>query len=350
MGSRATFILDFALDQQTGSFPSSSASVPTASDKVVTQHFLFKTSEPSSFYLAWPASQGGWSAEAAPCDAHIPAFLGRLGRAPRPGLQASVGLSLAPQTRQVSSGPSPCALSAGAQGGTGRSRRPALSDHLPRPLQVLRPCPWWCQKRDLRTKPRERTAATPWAVIQELPSHPSPIALGVYLSFCSPPVSLSLFFSLGGWDFWSSERSPSSLALRRRRSSKGKAAGWPCPPAAPPAAPHPAARTRWRYRAQPLRFGNGGVGGWKGVRISPNGLRLGPLPPPAGPTRLPRQAAGRLPRPLLGSTRLCLQFSLALRAEIFHLLALYFSGGLFSPSPASRGAQIAGHLAVPRGP
>lgn len=74
MGPRATFILDFALNQQTDSFPSSSASVPTASDKVVTQHFLFKTSEPSFFYLARPASQGGWSGEAARCDPHISPF------------------------------------------------------------------------------------------------------------------------------------------------------------------------------------------------------------------------------------------------------------------------------------
>lgn len=137
MGPRATFILDFALDQQTGSFPSSSASVPTALDKVVTQHFLFKTSEPSFFYLARPASQGGWSGEAAPCDAHIPPFLGRLGRAPRPGLQASVGQPPAPcpapQTRQVSSGPSPRALSAGAQGGTGRSPKPETRALRPPP-------------------------------------------------------------------------------------------------------------------------------------------------------------------------------------------------------------------------
>lgn len=157
----------------------------------------------------------GWSGEAARCDPHISPSSGRLGRAPS-RLQAAP--CPAPQTRQVGSGPSPRASSAGAQGGTGRSRRPALSHHL----RVLSPCAWECPKASRCAKPGGRAAATPWVVIQELLSRPSPTALGVYLSFWSPPVSLSLFFSLGGWDSLSSERSPSSLALRRR-SSEGKA-------------------------------------------------------------------------------------------------------------------------------
>lgn len=141
MGPSVMFILDHALDQRTNSFPSRSASVPIALDKVVTQHFLFKTSEPS-FLLPRAASQGA-GLEKPPIAIHtFPLSSGQLGRAPRPGLPAPLGQPpapcLAPLTRQVGSGPSPRAISADAQGDTSRCPR----RYRPKPeTSALRPPP-----------------------------------------------------------------------------------------------------------------------------------------------------------------------------------------------------------------
>lgn len=85
----------------------------------------------------------------------------------------------------------------------------------------------------------------------------------------SSPFLLALFpftfLFVGGWDSVGSRRpgKPQPICLWPQRPD-AREPGDRARPAALPAAPDPAARSRWRYRAWLLRFGRGGAGGWKG--------------------------------------------------------------------------------------
>lgn len=148
--------------------------------------------------------------------------------------------------------------------------------------------------------------------------------------FASAPLFSFTFLFAGGWDSLGSEHSgqPQVTGWLSRQPPRaggravapsGCAARWP-----PPRSP---SSMEVASCARPLRGGR-----WwrlKGRSLSrPKVSASGPTPTPVGPTHLRGPAAGQQSRPLMGNTRLRLQFSLALRADAVHLRARSFSRAL----------------------
>lgn len=346
-------------DQQTGSFfqvhppcwlPWTKYYLPNV--------FSVKTSEPA-FFQCEPRV---WSVEEVhPKPTHLSLFFcgAPMRTAPRPG-SGLPGGSLppapapapcpAPWTPRVGSPASLRSFSAGAQGGTGWGQGPALPGHLPLVLQVLRPVRAAVAETWPAYQAQGEGAATPGVVtFGPLPSLPSPQVAGtVYLRLCSSLFLFHFSFCWGVGTPWAQSALGNPRCLAPCRSPIEKGAGWPRPglrcPQPPTLQPGLDGGTELRFSA----LGTG-VLVERAIEFCQKSLRLGPLPTPVGPTRFPQQAAGRLPRPLMGNTWPQLQFSLALRAEVFHLLTLCISRALFSPSSTSRGAQIAGPPAHPAG-
>lgn len=234
-----------------------------------------------------------------------------------------------------------------------RSGVPARRAGAPWPPPPSRFCaPGLGSGRNLRSVPAQgRGAATPGAVLQGLlPPPPPPASAGdVYLALCSLLFSLSLFFSLGVGTPWvqGARGNPGWLALCSRSPSPGKGAGWQRLSGCAACRPQPCSPDSMEVEFCFSALGGEVVVVEKAMEFSPkayaSGLSQLRADPPVSRHRL-RVAP---PRPLTGNTRPRLQFSVALRTEVFPLLTLYSSRALRSPSSAPRGAQLARPRAGP---